>query len=397
MLYCNRLFSPSSSLLLLLLLIFALSAFIECAQPAARHEERLSKGQKLLSQSHFDVLDSDHGGGHEDSDHGDEHDGDSDNGTEPDGDGDDSVPPSNPPPLPPSSDHSGNTDSPPPQTSSPPPPTAPSPPPPAAPSPPPPAAPPSPPNSPPPASSPSSSAAAATIATTPTANPISAQITSNTVANLVVSLPMTVNDFNAQAQSNFIKAVASSTGASTSSVQITGITVLSTRRRLLSPSILVHFSILAKDAQAAASIKNSFSVESLNKELIKNGLPQASLDLAKSSAGASNNTYLVPSLWCNTSTVRFDDDAQYLGIGGGIFLFAIVGLGLWRRLRKNRVKTVVREPRPEVFGTGILRVTYALCLRFHPVDYPPPEFHSTTPTLTTSNNSIPSTPSLAFP
>jgi len=147
---------------------------------------------------------------------------------------------------------------------------------------------------------------------------------------------MTVNDFNAQAQSNFIKAVASSTGASTSSVQITGITVLSTRRRLLSPSILVHFSILAKDAQAAASIKNSFSVESLNKELIKNGLPQASLDLAKSSAGASNNTYL------------------YLGIGGGIFLFAIVGLGLWRRLRKNRVKTVVREPRPEVFGTGIL-------------------------------------------
>ena len=74
------------------------------------------------------------------------------------------------------------------------------------------------------------------------------------------------------------------------------------------------------------------------------------------------------------------DIEQYVGIGGGILFAGIIGMGLWRRLRKNRVepflysyslspcasflalllsyrflqvKTLAREVTPETFGAGI--------------------------------------------
>ena len=102
------------------------------------------------------------------------------------------------------------------------------------------------------------------------------------VVKIVLSLPMSKMLFHAEKQQAFKSSLAKVAGVSTYAVTIDSITSISSRRstgnrRLLAESIRVDTSLFAADPSAAQAMKTKLTAENINSELMKNGLPSATV------------------------------------------------------------------------------------------------------------------------
>jgi hypothetical protein len=102
------------------------------------------------------------------------------------------------------------------------------------------------------------------------------------VVKIVLSLPMSKMLFHADKQQAFKSSLAKVAGVSTFAVTIDSITSISSRRstgnrRLLAESIRVDTSLFAADPSAAQAMKTKLTAENINSELMKNGLPSATV------------------------------------------------------------------------------------------------------------------------
>jgi hypothetical protein len=95
---------------------------------------------------------------------------------------------------------------------------------------------------------------------------------------MAVKLPMTKEQFNTGEQAKFKQSIASAASVSADEVTIDKIENMRLfGRRLLAGSIRVDTSVVAADQTVAKSMANTLTVEKINAELGKNGLPQAEI------------------------------------------------------------------------------------------------------------------------
>ena len=88
------------------------------------------------------------------------------------------------------------------------------------------------------------------------------------VVKMAVSLPMTEDDFNADAQTKFKESIAKAAGATPADVTIDKIQAISVgRRRLLASSIRVDTSVNAADKAAADAMSGKLTADNINAEL----------------------------------------------------------------------------------------------------------------------------------
>ena len=88
------------------------------------------------------------------------------------------------------------------------------------------------------------------------------------VVKMAVSLPMTVDQFNADAQTKFKESIAKAAGATPADVTIDKIQAISVgRRRLLASSIRVDTSVNAADKAAADAMSGKLTADNINAEL----------------------------------------------------------------------------------------------------------------------------------
>ena len=90
-----------------------------------------------------------------------------------------------------------------------------------------------------------------------------------------LGLPMSLEEFNEDAQTNFLQGIAAAAGVVPSKVEITGIEAVRRRRSLLAGSIKVGVAVTAENAEAAASVAGKLTAENINSELVQLGLPEA--------------------------------------------------------------------------------------------------------------------------
>jgi hypothetical protein len=122
-----------------------------------------------------------------------------------------------------------------------------------------------------PAGAPSAPATDAPAAGAPAADVIHVVI-------MAVKLPMTKEQFNTGEQAKFKQSIASAASVSADEVTIDKIENMRRfGRRLLAGSIRVDTSVVAADQTVAESMANTLTVEKINAELGKNGLPQAEI------------------------------------------------------------------------------------------------------------------------
>jgi len=107
---------------------------------------------------------------------------------------------------------------------------------------------------------------------------------------MVVGLKMSILEFDSTKQLIFRQSTANAAAVAVGKVRITNVKVQTTgRRHLLADGIRIDVEIAVKDANAAASVLNQLSVENINIQLSKSGLPEAEVLSASvvSSAPAS--------------------------------------------------------------------------------------------------------------
>ena len=88
------------------------------------------------------------------------------------------------------------------------------------------------------------------------------------VVKMAVSLPMTVEQFNADAQTKFKESIAKAAGSTPADVTIDEIQSISiSRRHLLASSIQVVTSVKAADKAAADAMSGKLTADNINAEL----------------------------------------------------------------------------------------------------------------------------------
>jgi len=98
------------------------------------------------------------------------------------------------------------------------------------------------------------------------------------VVKMAVSLPMSVDDFDQSKQDKFVASIARAADVATADVNIDKIEAITVaRRRLLAESIRVETSIKAADQSAAAAMADKLTASTINTELAKEGLPDATI------------------------------------------------------------------------------------------------------------------------
>jgi hypothetical protein len=122
------------------------------------------------------------------------------------------------------------------------------------------------------------------------------------VVKLVVSLPMSKADFTVEKQTKFKESVAKAAGnLPPAAVEIDKIETISARRRmLLAESIRVETSVKVKDKAAAESLAGTLTVDKINAELAKSGLPPATMlespSVISNSSNDKKRLYLISGL-----------------------------------------------------------------------------------------------------
>ncbi|KAJ1471049.1 hypothetical protein T484DRAFT_1978661 [Baffinella frigidus] len=127
-----------------------------------------------------------------------------------------------------------------------------------------------------------SSVASATTTPTPSVAAPSPPYTDfTTYVEMVVSLLLSRAEFTSAKQTNFRYGIASAAGVAVSSVEITAIREVTSRRsasrRLLATSVEVDFRVAAADTAAAQSLATKLDATSLNAALKLQGLPEATV------------------------------------------------------------------------------------------------------------------------
>jgi len=115
-------------------------------------------------------------------------------------------------------------------------------------------------------------------------------LANDVVVKMVVGLKMSILEFDSTKQLIFRQSTANAAAVAVGKVRITNVKVQTTgRRHLLADGIRIDVEIAVKDANAAASVLNQLSVENINIQLSKSGLPEAEVLSASvvSSAPAS--------------------------------------------------------------------------------------------------------------
>jgi len=96
------------------------------------------------------------------------------------------------------------------------------------------------------------------------------------VVKLSLSLPLTKEEFDDEKQAKFKESIAKAAGASPADVSIDGVEgISSARRRLLASGIRIDVSVKAEDNTAADAMVAGLTVDNINAELSKAGLPRA--------------------------------------------------------------------------------------------------------------------------
>ena len=100
------------------------------------------------------------------------------------------------------------------------------------------------------------------------------------IVELVLGLPMTVDEFTADKQISFRKAIADAAGVALAKVRIAKIEAVPARRssrQLLAESISVQVEVAAQDSSAANALASNLTPDKINAKLQEAGLPQAEI------------------------------------------------------------------------------------------------------------------------
>lgn len=91
-----------------------------------------------------------------------------------------------------------------------------------------------------------------------------------------LGLPLSLEEFNDDAQAKFVQGIAAAAQVDPSKVEILGVQAARRRRSLLA-GIIVDVAVAAENSNAASSLIGSLSPENINAELTKLGLPEAQI------------------------------------------------------------------------------------------------------------------------
>ena len=149
---------------------------------------------------------------------------------------------------------------------------------------------------------------------------------------IALSLPMSPSAFTDDKQTAFKSSLAQAAGVSSESVVIHKIESIGSRRHLLAEAIRVETGIMAADQGAAEAIAGKLTVDSINSELTKAGLPAATVLEAAIPALSSSNT-LPPELTASkeeTADIVVASSSSVLStpvlVGGALGLVIVLGL-----------------------------------------------------------------------
>ena len=169
------------------------------------------------------------------------------------------------------------------------------------------------------------------------------------VVKMSLSLPLTTDEFDDEKQAKFTAAIAKATGASPADVSIDQVEAISSaRRRLLASGVRIDVSIKAKDQASADVMVAGLTVDDINAELSKAGLPRAEV-LGKPSTTAV-------STGGSSSAEGGGGMALIIGltVGGVIALIGIVAV--WLRRKKRTSGVSVRVERARACVRALIRV-----------------------------------------
>ena len=143
---------------------------------------------------------------------------------------------------------------------------------------------------------------------------------------------MSPSAFTDDKQTAFKSSLAQAAGVSSESVVIHKIESIGSRRHLLAEAIRVETGIMAADQGAAEAIAGKLTVDSINSELSKAGLPAATVLEAAIPALSSSNT-LPPELTASkeeTADIVVASSSSVLStpvlVGGALGLVIVLGL-----------------------------------------------------------------------
>jgi hypothetical protein len=171
--------------------------------------------------------------------------------------------------------------------------------------------------------------------------------TSTHEVQITLSLPMSLSAFTDEIQTIFKASLAKAAGVSSEAVVIHGIESINSRRHLLAEAIRVKAGIMTTDKSVSEKMAGRLTADSINRELIKDGLPTATvLEAAKPVLTSSSTSTPEPSpsneetrdIAVASSSSFFSNSVHVGGTLGLVFclVFGIVACFChWKR--KNRI------------------------------------------------------------
>ena len=175
------------------------------------------------------------------------------------------------------------------------------------------------------------------------------------VVKMSLSLPLTKEEFDDEKQAKFTEAIAKSAGASPADVSIDQVEAISSEsRRLLASGVRIDVSVKAKDKVAADAMVAGLTVDNINAELSKAGLPRAEVLVKPSTTAVSTGQAATAS---GSSSVEGGGGmAPIIGgaVGGVIALICIAVV--WRRRKNDKSGVCVRVERACASVRAVIRV-----------------------------------------
>ena len=176
---------------------------------------------------------------------------------------------------------------------------------------------------------------------------------------MVVMLPMSLASFTSEKQTSFRRSLASVAGVSVEEGKIEKIEGIINSRRLLPESIRVEASVKAQDKDMADTIAPKLTVERLNVELAKAGLPAASAEgEAELVSGCTDAECQSKEAESSKNDDIFTLKREHIpfliigGVGGGFTLLLAVIACMWRKHRRKRHPSSNPGPEAQVSDTG---------------------------------------------